>query len=549
MELEQITVEQFKRVSGVTLNLADLNILVGANSSGKSSILQAIHLASCLMRQTKKPVKAKTTTVSVNELDYLPTNDYKKLGHEYDWKTQPPANPSAVSFSFNDNGNKVKSWIRMKQARNTGISVEGNLGNANATSIFRPKNSTFSAYVSGVSGISNEEQKQSKRVVLKACSFGDGNAYLRNALDLLEDDEIAKIEGWLSDLIGKIKITVKHDEDKDLTIDATARLGTDYRDIPLELLGAGYIQLIQIFCYLFLFKPKILLIDEPDIHLHPNVQEKLPKVLLKVAKEKNIKIILATHSPFIVRGAPVNANVYWMEDGTIKDSNREAVELALGWGAFGKEIILISEDTDTKLLKHILAQWPHIENKVVIHPGSGFRSLPTPKGAKELRNTFGDNFKIVVHRDRDCMTNAEIDKLTELYKNEDVHLWVTDSSDIEAYFCEWSFIEQLDLPHDFTKEKLNKIIEHDNQHGKFKNQRNTHNGNKDIYPNSAGTPENKDVWDELQLCPLKAACGKNVFGKIKDKLGEDRFSKNTILSKDLGGGVASSLKNLLENLL
>ena len=549
MELEQITVKQFKKVSGVTLNLADLNILVGANSSGKSSILQAIHLASCLMRQTKKPVKAKTTTVSVNELDYLPTNDYKKLGHEYDWKTQPPANPSAVSFSFNDNGNKVKSWIRMKQARNTGISVEGNFGNANATSIFRPKNSTFSAYVSGVSGISNEEQKQSKRVVLKACSFGDGNAYLRNALDLLEDDEIAKIEGWLSALIGKIKITVKHDEDKDLTIDATARLGTDYRDIPLELLGAGYIQLIQIFCYLFLFKPKILLIDEPDIHLHPNVQEKLPKVLLGVARERNIKIILATHSPFIVRGAPINAKTYWMEDGIVKDSNREAVELALGWGAFGKKIILISEDTDTKLLRHILAQWSDIEGQVAIMPGTGYSNLPTPEKAKQLKNALGGNFKIVIHRDRDSMSASEMNMLSEIYEQEDVNLWITDLSNIESYFCVWEFVKALDnLPPDFTKEKLNEIIELYNSttDQKFVSQRIAHN--KEFH-SAGGSPPKEEIWEELQSRQLKAAPGKKVFEKIQSELKNWRFSKEVVLEKSLDGNVATSLKEFLEALL
>ena len=38
-----------------------------------------------------------------------------------------------------------------------------------------------------------------------------------------------------------------------------------------------------------LFKPKILLIDEPDIHLHPSVQEKLASSLLQIAREKGIK--------------------------------------------------------------------------------------------------------------------------------------------------------------------------------------------------------------------------------------------------------------------
>ena len=104
--------------------------------------------------------------------------------------------------------------------------------------------------------------------------------------------------------------------------------------MPLELLGTGYLQLIQIFCYILLFKTKILLVDEPDIHLHPSVQEALPSVLSGIAESQNLKIVLSTHSPFIVRGAPVASNVVWLDNGDIVSSDKSLVEMALGWGCF-----------------------------------------------------------------------------------------------------------------------------------------------------------------------------------------------------------------------
>jgi predicted ATP-dependent endonuclease of OLD family len=36
---------------------------------------------------------------------------------------------------------------------------------------------------------------------------------------------------------------------------------------------------IQIFAYLLLFEPKVILIDEPDAHLHPDKQERLFEAL------------------------------------------------------------------------------------------------------------------------------------------------------------------------------------------------------------------------------------------------------------------------------
>src|SRR5690606_26431685 len=120
---------------------------------------------------------------------------------------------------------------------------------------------------------------------------------------------------------------------------------------PIELAGTGFLQLIQIFCYVLLFNPGILLIDEPDIHLHPNVQEKLAGVLAEIARERKMKVLMTTHSPFIVRGAPVDAKVYWLQEGAKKSEDRSAVELAIGWGAFGKRAILISEDADVSFLR------------------------------------------------------------------------------------------------------------------------------------------------------------------------------------------------------
>ena len=58
----------------------------------------------------------------------------------------------------------------------------------------------------------------------------------------------------------------------------------------------------------------MLLVDEPDIHLHPSVQENLARSLLEIARAQGIKIIMTTHSPFIVRGAPADTNVVWLSE-------------------------------------------------------------------------------------------------------------------------------------------------------------------------------------------------------------------------------------------
>jgi energy-coupling factor transporter ATP-binding protein EcfA2 len=45
---------------------------------------------------------------------------------------------------------------------------------------------------------------------------------------------------------------------------------------------------------------RVLLIDEPDVHLHPDLQARLIRFLERLAKEKNFKVVIATHSTALV---------------------------------------------------------------------------------------------------------------------------------------------------------------------------------------------------------------------------------------------------------
>jgi predicted ATPase len=54
----------------------------------------------------------------------------------------------------------------------------------------------------------------------------------------------------------------------------------------IEMAGTGFLQVVQIFAYLLYFKPKILLVDEPDAHLHPSRQQALIKALGDLVRKK-----------------------------------------------------------------------------------------------------------------------------------------------------------------------------------------------------------------------------------------------------------------------
>lgn len=55
---------------------------------------------------------------------------------------------------------------------------------------------------------------------------------------------------------------------------------------------------------------KVLLVEEPEAHLHPQLQIKLLKHLEKIAKEGKVQVIVTTHSPVLASSASINSLIH-----------------------------------------------------------------------------------------------------------------------------------------------------------------------------------------------------------------------------------------------
>jgi ABC-type lipoprotein export system ATPase subunit len=86
-------------------------------------------------------------------------------------------------------------------------------------------------------------------------------------------------------------------------------LFTNAIKIQLKDLSTGEKTLLSKIFYLYLNEPKnkVILIDEPELSLHPTWQNKVIGVYEKFAKINNNQIIIATHSPHILSGVETKA--------------------------------------------------------------------------------------------------------------------------------------------------------------------------------------------------------------------------------------------------
>jgi predicted ATP-dependent endonuclease of OLD family len=65
-----------------------------------------------------------------------------------------------------------------------------------------------------------------------------------------------------------------------------------------DFLGDGVISIIRILAHLFMESPTGLIIDEPELSLHPLAQKRLIKIIAEYAKKR--QIVISTHSPYFV---------------------------------------------------------------------------------------------------------------------------------------------------------------------------------------------------------------------------------------------------------
>lgn len=126
-----------------------------------------------------------------------------------------------------------------------------------------------------------------------------------------------RIETRINNLFKEINEYFK-ESNKQITIDRDSNMlvfkeGQDESIVSLSMLSAGEKQLLLILLTVFLMDEKdaVLLMDEPELSLHIEWQERLIKSIRKL--NKNCQLIVTTHSPSIFASGWEN-NITYIED-------------------------------------------------------------------------------------------------------------------------------------------------------------------------------------------------------------------------------------------
>lgn len=454
-KLSSIEIGNFKAIDKLLLPLADVTIMVGPNGSGKSSVLQAIHWAA--RAASYIPPQSQSEVVAFERLDYSPSSEPLKTAHKKELGSERTSEPTSVIMNqfVNENRLSNSAQIRIWAARNRGgISVQ--IDGGSAVTPFKQREEVITAYIPGLAGLSEKETILVQPLLRRQAAGGDAGGVLRNVLFNIasrQPGENTNIEAMLrlkrlNDLVRSVhpsvQIEVSFNDREDINIQAVfddERLAGVKR--PLEAAATGVLQVVQIFAYLILFRPKLLLVDEPDAHLHPDKQERLIETLEVAATEFDVQIVLTTHSAHIVRAASPLANLVWVKDGKVVEEDSTAIRTLLGWGGLDKKVLFFVEDEHDQPIRAILRQWPHLQRQIAICRCYGVDNLPKNALLNGLLSDNSFGIKVLIHRDGDFMTKEERVLWSQRYDADGAEVWITEQSDAESYFCEAKYLSVL----------------------------------------------------------------------------------------------------------
>lgn len=556
--LESITVTGFKAVKAATIPLDSVTILVGPNGCGKSSVLQAIHWAAraasyVLPKNTKE-------MISFERLDYVPSSEPLTTLHNGELKSDSASSPVEVIFTHRPIGEEsVQATVRIRAARNRG-GITAYMDGGNAVTPYKQRYQFITTYIPGLAGLSEKEFILAQPTLRRQAASGDAGGVLRNILLNLrrrrqgEADESQGLErlAKLNELVGQVHpgvhVDVTFDEREDYHISATLKtddLADNSR--PLETAATGVLQVVQIFAYLILFEPKVMLIDEPDAHLHPNKQERLIETLERAAPEYNTQVVLTTHSPHIVRAASPAAKLVWMKGGVVETEDDEVIRRLLGWGGLDKSVLFFVEDEDDKPLRAVLRQWPELARQVAVCRCFGIDNLPRDKFLTGLLLDGKLKSRALLHRDGDFMTEVEVERWTSSFKTPGVFPWVTTGSDIEAYFCQPEYLSALygvtvEVAEKWRQDAAKKVSK---ARETFLEKRK--NVVRVIWPNG-GSPDAEAMWEAAGGPTPSNVKGKKLLAALKPVIKAENLDDTRLNSLVIPKGytVAPELKALIE---
>lgn len=294
--IKSIALKNFRGFRDHTVEFTPFCLLIGQNNAGKTTIVEALRIASTALTKAASAKFAMAPDSVGSDISgpayrfTLDTLDIENRGLHYNYQTDDPA---IIKIRYTNNCQIVIALGETLDDAYCQLLMPGGIKvNARAqvkSSKFRP---IF--VMPPVGALLSEETQRDKRYLYKHINGYLSYRHIRNQMADMPA-EFGKFKEFLTDTwstnlqIGEIEYGIGENKNY---------YGLTIRDGPfvseMALVGSGLQAWIQTTWFLArVGADSIIILDEPDVFLHADLQKKLIKLL---AAEKYRQTIVATHS-------------------------------------------------------------------------------------------------------------------------------------------------------------------------------------------------------------------------------------------------------------
>jgi predicted ATPase len=288
--ISNLKIKNFKSFNDVDINLNNFTLLTGMNSAGKSTIIQAILLAvQNVTEDGRFPLNGRLVSLG----QFSDVRNFVKNAKEFNIEVSNDDNYVRFKFTEEDkvncviskNSNALIDYLHQKNHRISYISSK----RIGSQDLYDKNYDSYLNY--GVFGeyaidyFENHKSNQVEDYLIKEKSFGKTLEIQVNYwLNYILNCEIST-----EDITGTDQVRVKYKYSKN-------------RYVRPKHIGSGLSYIISLLISVLSSKQDdLIIIENPEIHLHPSAQSKVTE-FLTFAAEKGIKLIIETHSDHIFNG-------------------------------------------------------------------------------------------------------------------------------------------------------------------------------------------------------------------------------------------------------
>lgn len=354
--ISKLTLRNFKSIGEQVYTFTPFDLLVGRNNSGKSTVLQAMAIWQFCVDEFGRSRRTGSTGIQVVLPNFtaLPVPEFNLL-----WKDRTIRHSPLDKTS----GKRKQDYILIEillewqhsaeQSEQFGVELRYHSpqtiyaipagGWARFRECVAKGNLPRVAYVPPFSGLEPTEQRLDDPPMRQQVGKGQPGSVLRNLLLKVstaaptegqgQDAKGAGVSDWqeLADVLYRwfnVKISQpRYDAAKDVYI--TVEYAQDGKQYDIISGGSGFHQTLTLLAFLFGYRPTTILLDEPDAHLHVNLQREIIDYFKKKSQQRGIQFLIATHAEEFARGVDASQIVSLLQRLPKRVESRTAVLKAM----------------------------------------------------------------------------------------------------------------------------------------------------------------------------------------------------------------------------